>query len=376
MRSVSFPVQAPGLKDTPAAKAIDARHKAWEERLPKDKADLWDWLTTLTGDEQATLFAHCASFGVNALYEKGDRYGAGVSSHTRRAADRRGRSPGPGRRSRHGAGRLASDRRELSRPGAQAPHPRGGARSAGERAAQLIDHLKKADMAKEAERLLADTGWLPEPLRIAAADDAPVEAAETEDDDEALPEFLAGDDEEAEADAPQSDRGRIARVRGGFGRPAPFPIPPTRRARPARRALSFQEGRMPTFTIETTYRLPVYRQRSYEAQTLNAAGTGATPPIAAGRSASRRSSANRSSAGPIISRCCSACSRSSRTRRTRNRPTVRSGVNASTRRSPKARQFLRTNLIPKRREARHDRVCREDRLLAARLRGRPSAERR
>ena len=45
--------------------------------------------------------------------------------------------------------------------------------------------------------------WLPEPLRIAAADDAPVEIAEAEDDGEALPEFLAGGDEEAEADAPQ-----------------------------------------------------------------------------------------------------------------------------------------------------------------------------
>ena len=28
---------------------------------------------------------------------------------------------------------------------------------------------------------------------------------------------------------------------------------------------------MPTFTIETTYRLPIYRQRSYEAETLAAA---------------------------------------------------------------------------------------------------------
>jgi ParB family chromosome partitioning protein len=74
---------------------------------------------------------------------------------------------------------------------------------AGERAAQLIDHLKKADMAKEAERLLADTGWLPEPLRVAAADDAPVDAAAAEADGEALPEFLADDDEEAEADTPQ-----------------------------------------------------------------------------------------------------------------------------------------------------------------------------
>ena len=203
VRSASFPVQAQGLKDTPAAKAIDARHKAWEERLPKDKADLWDWLTTLTGEEQATLFAHCASFGVNALYEKGDRYGAGVSSHTveQRIAE---------------ADRLAQAvdldmvqagwRPTVENYLGRVPKRRileAVQEGAGERAAQLIDHLKKGDMAKEAERLLADTGWLPEPLRIATADDAPVEAAEAEDDGEALPEFLAGDDEEADADAPQ-----------------------------------------------------------------------------------------------------------------------------------------------------------------------------
>ena len=35
----------------------------------------------------------------------------------------------------------------------------------GEASAQLIDHLKKPEMAKEAERLLAGSGWLPEPLR-------------------------------------------------------------------------------------------------------------------------------------------------------------------------------------------------------------------
>ena len=40
----------------------------------------------------------------------------------------------------------------------------------GEQSAQLIDHLKKADMAKEAERLLDGTGWLPEPLRLADAE--------------------------------------------------------------------------------------------------------------------------------------------------------------------------------------------------------------
>jgi error-prone DNA polymerase len=42
-----------------------------------------------------------------------------------------------------------------------------------------------------------------EKLRIIATDDAAVETAEAENDDEALPEFLAGDDEETEADAPQ-----------------------------------------------------------------------------------------------------------------------------------------------------------------------------
>ena len=203
VRSASFPVQSQGLKDTPAAKAIDARHKAWEERLPKDKADLWDWLTTLTGDEQATLFAHCASFGVNALYEKGDRYGAGVSSQTvgQRIAE---------------ADRLAQAvdldmvqagwRPTVENYLGRVPKRRileAVQEGAGERAAQLIDHLKKSDMAKEAERLLADTGWLPEPLRIATADDAPVETTEAEDGGEALPEFLAGDDEETDGEAPQ-----------------------------------------------------------------------------------------------------------------------------------------------------------------------------
>jgi hypothetical protein len=43
----------------------------------------------------------------------------------------------------------------------------------GDASAQLIDHLKKADMAKEAERLLDGSGWLPEPLRLVDAAPAP-----------------------------------------------------------------------------------------------------------------------------------------------------------------------------------------------------------
>ena len=149
------------------------------------------------------LFAHCASFGINALYEKGDRYGAGVSSHTveQRIAE---------------ADRLAQAvdldmvqagwRPTVENYLGRVPKRRileAVQEGAGERAAQLIDHLKKGDMAKEAARLLADTGWLPEPLRIAITDDAPVETAEAEDDG-ALPEFLAGDEDAATEDADAS----------------------------------------------------------------------------------------------------------------------------------------------------------------------------
>jgi ParB family chromosome partitioning protein len=69
-----------------------------------------------------------------------------------------------------------------------------------EATAQLIDHLKKGDMAKEAERLLTDSGWLPEPLRLAPLD---ADTAEQPDDEtDALPAFLTEDDE-AEDEEPQ-----------------------------------------------------------------------------------------------------------------------------------------------------------------------------
>jgi ParB family chromosome partitioning protein len=59
--------------------------------------------------------------------------------------------------------------------------------------------LKKGDMAKEAERLLADTGWLPEPLRL--GEDVIEAPAEGEGDD--LPDFLADDDTETAGDEDQ-----------------------------------------------------------------------------------------------------------------------------------------------------------------------------
>ena len=64
----------------------------------------------------------------------------------------------------------------------------------GEAAVQLIDHLKKTEMAKEAERLLEDSRWLPEQLRLT---DVASPSNTTDGAAEPLPEFLAKDEEEA-----------------------------------------------------------------------------------------------------------------------------------------------------------------------------------
>src|SRR3546814_5665364 len=54
------------LRDCAPAQAIDARASAWKERLPQDDKELWDFLLTLDGEEQAKLLAHCTSLCVNA----------------------------------------------------------------------------------------------------------------------------------------------------------------------------------------------------------------------------------------------------------------------------------------------------------------------
>jgi ParB family chromosome partitioning protein len=200
VRGTVFPVQSEGLRDTTYARSIQARHEAWEKRLPTDVADLWDALSALTGTEQTELFAHCASFGVNALYERADRYGNGtISAHgvqQRLAdADHLARAVGLDMIA---AGWRPTVSNYLGRV-TKARILEAVREGAGERASQLIDHLKKGDMAKEAERLLADSGWLPEPLRLVDGD---AEAVDTNagDEDQALPEFLASDNDVALVD--------------------------------------------------------------------------------------------------------------------------------------------------------------------------------
>jgi len=67
--------------------------------------------------------------------------------------------------------------------------------SRGRPSARLIDHLKKAEMAREAERLLEGTGWFPEPLRTSVADAAEAIDGNVAEGDEALSAFLSDDEE-------------------------------------------------------------------------------------------------------------------------------------------------------------------------------------
>ena len=195
VRHVHLPAQDADLKDSPAARAVDERHATWKGDIPLgDDQTLWVWLDGLDDASRQALLAHCVSYGINALFERPNPYGSGVSQHgldqRLREADRLARATGldmvdAGWRPTvdNYLGRVTKSRiLEAVREGA------------GEQAAQLIDHLKKGDMAKEAERLLVDSGWLPEPLRL-SGDDAP--ATQPDESEEAdLPEFLAGGDEE------------------------------------------------------------------------------------------------------------------------------------------------------------------------------------
>lgn len=195
VRHVHLPTQDADLKDSPAAKAVDERHESWKGEIPLgDDQTLWAWLDSLDEASRQTLLAHCVSYGINALFERPNLYGSGISQHgldqRLREADRLSRATGldmvdAGWRPTvdNYLGRVTKSRiLEAVREGA------------GEQAAQLIDHLKKGDMAKEAERLLADSGWLPEPLRLRGDDAQAAQPGEGEEPD--LPEFLAGDDED------------------------------------------------------------------------------------------------------------------------------------------------------------------------------------
>ena len=167
-KNSGFSAQAPGLAETTSARAIDARHEQWAKRLPENSADLWDALTAFDRENKTALFAHCAALTVNVVKEPWNRRPDAFAhgDQLARAVDLDMAAAGWRPTVENYLGRVPKVRiieavREAK----------------GEHSARLIEHLKKADMAREAERLLDGAGWLPEPLRVAQTGmevDAPI----------------------------------------------------------------------------------------------------------------------------------------------------------------------------------------------------------
>ncbi len=156
VKCIGFNAQAPGLNDSALAKGIDQRHQHWADALPNEPGDLWDALTASDNDTRNALFAHCVSLSVNGVFEAYNRRPRALAH-----ADRLAQAVDLDMVT---AGWMPTVDSYLGR--VTKARILGAVREArGKRAAQLIDHLKKGEMAEKAQALLAGTGWLPEPLR-------------------------------------------------------------------------------------------------------------------------------------------------------------------------------------------------------------------
>ena len=190
--------QTPGLGDTVWAKEIDQRHEGWGQDLPKDPNDLWDFLIRLDEVSRHALFAHCASLSVNAVIEPWNKRSRAIAH-----AEQLARSIGFNIVE---AGWTPTADNYLGRV-TKARILQAVREAKGDQAAELIGHFKKTDMAREAERLMTGSGWLPEPLRMTgdagiSASDAAVgsDAGEMISGDQDLPAFLLDQPETSDDD--------------------------------------------------------------------------------------------------------------------------------------------------------------------------------
>lgn len=175
-----------GLEDWQTYKDIQDRHQTWGDRLPgQGGAALWNALCALSNEERADLFAHCVSLTIDAVY---GNQGRGSSAHH---ADLMAGSVSLDMKA---AGWESTSETYFGRVSKEQIIE--AVREVAPTKVALIDHLKKPIMAKEAERLIKDTDWLPPLLRNSyAMKTEDIEAAQeclpdTRTNDAPLPAFL------------------------------------------------------------------------------------------------------------------------------------------------------------------------------------------
>ncbi len=156
IKRIGFNAQAPGLNDTEIAKEIRQRHQGWADALPREPGDLWEALKEADFDTWQRLFAHCISLCVNGVFE--------AYNHRPRALAHADELAQAVNLDMAAAGWVPTVDSYFGRV-TKARILQAVREAKGERAVQLINHLKKGEMAEKAETLLAGSGWLPEPLR-------------------------------------------------------------------------------------------------------------------------------------------------------------------------------------------------------------------
>lgn len=157
IRSAGLASHAPEIGETDLAQRMDQRQARWAAMLPQNPGDLWTSLVGFDPDSLAQLFAWCVASSLNAVEMPHVRrtrelaHSNMLASHVALDMTRAWKATEKSYFSKVTKSQILATVREVK----------------GEATAQMIDHLKKADMAVEAERLVAGSNWLPAPLRPA-----------------------------------------------------------------------------------------------------------------------------------------------------------------------------------------------------------------
>jgi len=138
---------------------LERAHDQWSDRLPAGSDALWQWCLSQDQSTLLDLLAYCAARSVNAVQAKHDRPGCKRFAHANRLASA-----------------LRFDMAQWFTPTAENYFSRvrrasivaAIAEATAKPARRSWDKLKKPVLAVQAEREVAGTGWLPQPLRPAA----------------------------------------------------------------------------------------------------------------------------------------------------------------------------------------------------------------
>ncbi|PYD49881.1 chromosome partitioning protein ParB [Komagataeibacter saccharivorans] len=186
VREIALQVHSPDMPGSLPAHALRQRNEGWKHDLPENEDALWRWIDGLDDASRMALLAHCLSFGVNALYERMPAYGAVSQRSVTERLKRADRLASALCLDLVEAGWQPTVENYLGRV-TKAGILQAVREARGDEAANRIAHLKKPDMAREAERLLDGSGWLPEALRtVGGAEQMLVEMTTVGEDVEAI----------------------------------------------------------------------------------------------------------------------------------------------------------------------------------------------